>query len=93
MMDHRVAHAPTHPATVAVTYTDRSQKANIDAILLSEAFGRCLRDLGQCAQSDHMIHADCYSIKGIRTSASKGIAAQPFEIFIQMLLGHRFAAS
>ena len=61
MMEHRVAQAPTHPATVAVAYTDRSQEANINAIILSEAFGRCLRDLGQCAQLDHMINPDCYS--------------------------------
>lgn len=60
MMDHRVAQAPMYPATVAVAYTERSQEANVNAILLSEAFGRCLLDLGQCAQSDHMINADCY---------------------------------
>jgi hypothetical protein len=60
-MDHRVAQVPTYPATVAVAYTDRSQEANINAIILSEAFGRCLRDLGQCAQLRHMINADCYS--------------------------------
>ncbi len=59
-MDHRVAQAPTHPTTVAVAYTDRSQEADINAILLSEAFGRCLQDLGQCAQSGYMINADCY---------------------------------
>ena len=60
MVDHRVAQAPIHPTTVAVAYTDRSQEANINSILLSEAFGRCLHDLGQCAQSSHMINADCY---------------------------------
>lgn len=60
-MEHGVAHAPTYPATLAVAFTDRSQEANVKAMLLSEAFGRCLRDLGQCAQPSHMINADCYS--------------------------------
>ena len=61
MVDHRVAQAPKYPATVAVAYTERSQESNVNAILLSEAFGRCLHDLGQCAQSGHGINADCYS--------------------------------
>ena len=48
MMDHRVAQVPTEPATITVAYTDRSQEVNVRAILLGEAFGRCLADLGQC---------------------------------------------
>lgn len=60
MMDHRVAQAPMYPATVAVAYTERTQERDVNAILLSEAFGRCLQELGQYAQSGYMINADCY---------------------------------
>lgn len=59
-MDHRVAQAPIYPATVAVAYTERTQERDVNAILLSEAFGRCLQELGQYAQSGYMINADCY---------------------------------
>ena len=61
MMDHRVAQAPTNPATIAVAYTDRSQESSVRAIIMDGAFARCLNDLGECAQSGLMIIADCCS--------------------------------
>jgi hypothetical protein len=60
-MDHRVARVPTNPATIAVTYTDRSQEANVRDIILSGMFVRCLGELGMCTQSGLIIIADCRS--------------------------------
>lgn len=61
MMDHRVAQAPVNPATIAVAFTEPSQERNIQDIILSGAFARCLQELGQCVQSGLMINADSYS--------------------------------
>lgn len=61
MVEHRVARAPENPATIAVAYTDRSQETSVRAIIMSEAFARCLNDLGQCAQSGLTIVTDCRS--------------------------------
>jgi hypothetical protein len=63
MIDHRVAQVPANPAAIAVAYTDRSQEADVQAIILGKAFSQCLTDLGQWTQSGLVINADFCQIK------------------------------
>jgi len=95
MIDHKVAQAPPSPITIGIAYTEHSQKTNVEAIILSEAFKRCLDDLGQYEQLRLMINvADCYSNQKVFVRMPPmSIAAQPIEFCVQDIPGNQFATS